>query len=892
MHHHWPVYIFFGIGILLITGCRQAKYVSEDSYLLHKNVIEFRVEEKGVIDTSGSHDILNATEMHEFIRPVSNRHLRLWTFNRIDTVRNHHKVVKKTKKFADKNKNRAKKEDRINDERIAKARLKGKEYYKPKRIRQKTPRLGWREYVRTKWGEAPVELDTAKANKTASQLEIYLRKRGFRNGNVEHSIAYDEKKKKAVVSYLVTAGKPYLINAIHFDSINRNKQFMRLYDRMNGEEGFILEVGNPLDEDKLDEERSRFASYCRNNAYFGFNKKYINFEVDTSIGNQKAIIKILIKQKMIPLPSDSTKMAVLPHRSYRVKNVTYYLHNPDSLSFEKDYPDFLKRCRERGIQPRVNNVYSLLDTIRIKGKGTFIYNYKPFLKPDLLDAQNFLEITSKEIPRYYKEYYVERTYRTMNKLGVFATITADIKIDPENPVRDSVLVTYHLVPSKRQSFLLEPRTTNTNGVLGLSGAITYTNKNCFRGAQRLETSLIGGIEAQPSILRTDATTPLTPLDFINTFEIGPTLSFTFPKLVPMGKKLQSKLSKRLYPTTVYKSAVNIQRRAEFLRVKGTFSYNWNFKEGKTREWKVSLIDLSFISLSDDAAFQASLVSLNDLFLINSYSDHLTTSFGANWHFNNLHSNRRLKKQSKHIHDIDIKAMSSGIVLYATQIGKNNLTTADSLRSIGPVPFTTFLKFDIQYIINQHLSRKAKLAYRIIAGSGHPYLNSPSLPYEFSFFAGGSNDIRAFPAKTMAPGGTQKYLDTNLTLTQIGDMRLEANIEYRYKVTSLIELGFFIDAGNIWLIKPKGGPKDFAAFRWDGFYRQIAIGAGIGLRADLDFLVVRLDASWPIHNPYLPAGEKWIFDQVKDDFNGYLSDAGIAWPKPHKVNFSFGIGYPF
>ncbi len=888
MHHHWPVNIFFGICVLLIAGCRQSKYIAADSYLLDKNEVEFRVEKKGEFDTTGGHNILNSAEMEEFIRPVANRKVRLWVFNRVDTLKHSEQVKKKKKKFVAKNIKRADKEDRINGERIAKARLRGNEYYKPKRIRQKTPKLGWREYVRTKWGEPPTELDTAKVNKSQSQLEIYLRKRGYRNGKVEHTITYDVNKQKAVVSYLVSAGQPYLINAITFDTIYRNKQFIRLYDRMNGEEGYILQAGDLLDEDKLDEERTRFAAYCRDNAYFGFNKKYINFEVDTTMGDYQAVIKILIKQKTIPHPRDSTKTAILPHRTYKVKNVTFYLHNPDSLSFGKKYPDFLHRCAKKGVEPIVNKVYSLLDTIFIEGKGTFIYNYVPFLKPDLLDNQNFLEITNSKITRFYKEYYIERTYRTMNKLGVFATITADVKIDPEYPIADSVIVTYHLVPSKRQSFLLEPRTTNTNGVLGLSGAITYTNKNCFRGAQRLETSIIGGIEAQPAIFGDTAS---RFIDRINTFEIGPTLSLTFPKLVPMGKKLQSKLSKRLYPSTVYKSAVNIQKRAEFLRVKGSFTYNWNFKEGKTREWKISLIDLNFITLSDDSAFQQSLINLNDPFLINSYSDHLTTSFSINWHFNNLNSNRRLKKQSKHIHDIDIKAMSSGAVLYATQIGKKD-TTAEGLRSIRGVPFTTFLKFDIQYIINQHISKRRNLAYRIIIGAGHPYINSPSLPYEYSFFAGGSNDIRAFPARTMAPGGTQKYLDPNLTLTQIGDMRLEANIEYRFKVTSLIELGFFVDAGNIWVIQPKTATKNLAAFRWNGFYLQIAIGAGIGIRADLDFLVIRLDASWPIHNPYLPATEKWIFDQLKDDFRGYLTDAGITWPKPHRVNFSFGIGYPF
>lgn len=905
MHPYRSTYIFLGLCVLLFTACRQAKYVQDDSYLLHANEVEFVTLDDGEVDTTTKHQYLSAASMEGIIRPAPNKKLRLWVYNRIDTTRHANQVRKKKKKYARKNEKRADKEKRKNEKRIAKARAKGKDVYKPKVIKRKTPRLGWREWVRTSWGEPPVLLDTFRVRKSREQLEIYLRKKGFRYGSIRDTIIYNEKKQKATPHFYVSSGQPYLIKQITFDSIYRNRILMNLYSKMIKEEGSLLKAGDLLDEDMLDDERERYAQYCRNNAIYGFNKKYVNFEVDTTKGDHEAIVKFLIKQKRVPRPDDSTRLTVLRHKTYRVKDVTYRLNNRDTSSFGDNWEDYKARCAALGIEYDVEeNKFPLLDTIHIYRKGTFIYNYKPFLKPDLLDAQNFLEIThpdpkNVDSVKYYKEYYIERTYRTMNKLDVFQTISSKVVIDPSQPLEDSVLVSYDLLPKKRQSFMIEPRTTNTNGILGISGAITYTNRNLFRGAQRLETSLIGGMEAQPSILNDTTGGSVRFTDIINTFEIGPTLSLTFPRLVPMGKKLQNTLSKRLYPSTTYKSSLTVQQRPEFLRIRGNFLYNWNFKQGKTQAWEVSLMDFNFVSLSQDEEFQETLEGLNDPFLLNSYSDHLTTAFAVNWHFNNRESNRRKEKQNdgkrnqgKHMHDINVNVMTSGALMYALKIGEND-TNSLGQWTVRGVPYSTFLRFDIQYIINQYINKKSSLAYRALIGAGDPYGNSPSMPYEYAFTAGGSNDIRAFQARTMAPGSTQKYIDPSLPLTQIGDMRLEANLEYRFKMAGMLEGALFADVGNIWLISSEDSD---GAFRWASFYRQLAIGAGFGLRFDLDFLVVRLDAAVPIHNPYLPETERWITKLNKPIYLSQIDDVyeeGVwEWTNPHRINISFGIGYPF
>ena len=189
-----------------------------------------------------------------------------------------------------------------------------------------------------------------------------------------------------------------------------------------------------------------------------------------------------------------------------------------------------------------------------------------------------------------------------------------------------------------------------------------------------------------------------------------------------------------------------------------------------------------------------------------------------------------------------------------------------------------------------------MVYRVIAGIGYAYGNSQSLPYEQSFFAGGSNDIRAFQARTMAPGATQTYLDSNSTTTQLGDLKFEVNIEYRFDMASIFKGAFFLDAGNIWKLKSSvvGDP---GVFNISNLLSQSALGGGFGLRMDLDFLIVRLDFAFPIYNPYLISGERWIHQLHPIYDSNFLNpDPDVKFTedylRPHRVRLNFGIGFPF
>ena len=925
----------FIIVALLVFSCRQAKYVPEGNYPHKKNSVYFETHQDDKVILEEEHENIYVADMYDLIRPTTNERLKLFFYNRIDSARYAHQVGKKREKYKKKNDKRAAKEKAINDKRIAKAKEKGETVYNHKTKEPKEVRNGWRNWVVEHMGASPVILDTNLVVKSTKQLDIYMSKCGFFDATVRDTIIYKEKKHKAFVEYIVTPGQPYIIDSIILDP-NTEAGMKNMYSRYIKKELSVLKIGGLVDENTLDLERDKFSKYCRDEAaFFGFNKGYINFEVDTLGRGHNAKVIIHISPRAVTDPNNEENTIYVEHQTCYVRNVTFLMHNTDTLSFYGGYEFFKRRCAAKGLPLMTEKKYTLLDTLwnidtivtkswlhldpehkkdhkigtfekhvdtLIDNKGYFVYNGIPYLNPDLLDKQNFLEVDF-----YAKEYYLERTYRTMLQLDVFSTITPVVEIDPNNPTGKDVNVVYHLVPAKRQTFVIEPRATNSNSILGVSGSVSYTNKNLFKGAQKLKVSFVGGLESQPLIIEEEGEQHRAWN--LNTFEWGPTVQLTFPKLVPMRAKTQQLISKRAYPQTKFDLAVNFQKRVEFKRRLAQFNYEWNFKEDKTREYKIKIVNFDFVKLEKSPVFEQKLIALNDPFLSNSYADHFTLYNQFEIHYSNQYSNTY---KNIFLHDFKASIWQAGGILNSTGFGSGDLSP-EGLKRIFGVPFSQFIKIDNQYIFNWKINKKNKIATRVLAGVGWAYGNSPSLPYEQSFFAGGANDMRAFDARTMAPGSIRVYEDSTATTTQIGDMRLEWNLEYRFSLTSILEGALFVDMGNIWKMKddPTTTADDLGLFTFATFWRQTAIGTGLGIRADLSFLIVRADVAFAIHNPYLPAGERWVgtphpiykstwdsdgsggleVDNA-DGVNEYTAKPLLPYHNPFGLRFNIGIGYPF
>jgi outer membrane protein insertion porin family len=212
------------------------------------------------------------------------------------------------------------------------------------------------------------------------------------------------------------------------------------------------------------------------------------------------------------------------------------------------------------------------------------------------------------------------------------------------------------------------------------------------------------------------------------------------------------------------------------------------------------------------------------------------------------------------------------------IGKNETTKT---RQLFGSDFAQYLKSEVDFRFYRKVGLNSVLANRIIVGVGFPYGNSQELPFIKQFFVGGTNSIRAFRSRSLGPG-TYKVPDTTIFLPdQSGDIKLELNTEFRAKLYTIFHGAVFVDAGNVWLYR-ENPLKPGGKFSGD-FLSELAVGTGVGLRLDLNFFVLRLDVAFPLRKPYLPKGERWVWDEI----NIFNKD----WRKKNLI-FNIGIGYPF
>jgi hemolysin activation/secretion protein len=229
--------------------------------------------------------------------------------------------------------------------------------------------------------------------------------------------------------------------------------------------------------------------------------------------------------------------------------------------------------------------------------------------------------------------------------------------------------------------------------------------------------------------------------------------------------------------------------------------------------------------------------------------------------------------------------------------------ANGDRSIFSTPLTQFVRLETDLRDYFKVTRNVIWANRLNLGYGYSYGNSTSLPYVRQFFAGGSNDIRAFPARSLGPG---TFKDTSAYVDQSGDIKIMLNTELRFKIVSILYGAVFVDAGNVWLRKEDMGTPAIPAvpaspgvpgkdavpavagrpgsgFKFSQALNQMAVGTGFGLRVDAKIFVIRLDVAFPLRDPYLPDGQRWVIDQI--------AFGDKQWRKDNIV-YNIGIGYPF
>ncbi|MCB9191174.1 MAG: BamA/TamA family outer membrane protein [Flavobacteriales bacterium] len=785
---------------IVAASCSPTRKLAEGEFLLTKNVIE------------NDSKVVSKGDLESFLRQKPNR--RVFGFYRfhlqVYNLVNHEKLEERVQVLTEKN-----------AKRNAKRKLKGKE---PKERRRSF--WEWLEDI----GEEPVIYDALTSEKSAEQLEIYLKGKGHFNASVSDTVEFNPKRKKAKAIYTVNSGTPYKVRKLNY-RIEDNR-LSRLIKPARGRE-IILRDGMNYDVEKFQEERERIERNLKSNGYYAFSDDYVRLEVDTNLNSHQADITITIAK---PQVADTSKMVSDGHQTYMVRNI--YVHT--------DYD-----------QKKIGKVK--YDTLVYNGVH-FIYEGEFKHRPEMLLDKIFFKTGD-----LYRIKRGELTYRYLSSLRAYKFI--NLAYTEHRNANGKMVLDCHinLTPGLRQAYAIELQGTNTEGNLGVSGSFIYKNKNLFRGAEILQFKITGGLESQVVASNIENQNINGVLPF-NTIEVNPEISLIFPKLlVPFRPH---RIVRYGDPKSIISVGYNYQQRPDYTRsiFNAKFGYQW--MQNQNARHFLNPLEVNFVNIYNEApAFRERINSLRDKLLVNTFSPHLTTTTNYTYIF----SNQRVNKKGNFSY-FKARLESSGNILRGIMaLAQAEKDTNNSYR-IFNVPFSQYLKYEVDYRKYWQVTNFSQLVFRVNQGIGFPLLNLGVLPFESAFFGGGANGIRAWSARSLGPGSLPDSLNLQ---DQFGDIKLEINLEYRFDIYRWFKGALFADAGNVWLIK-KDEDRPGGLFEFKDFYKELALGAGVGIRLDFSFFIIRFDVATPFHDPGRPVNDRWA---IKD----------FEWSD---VNLNLGIGYPF
>ncbi|MDY6302186.1 MAG: BamA/TamA family outer membrane protein [Bacteroidales bacterium] len=692
----------------------------------------------------------------------------------------------------------------------------------------------------TKWfnrwiqrvGTPPVIYDAALTEASAEQLKTALSNRGYMNNVVTYHVQTDSIKRKARVDYDITLGEPYYIRSIAYEIPDDDMRDIILGDSAD----FVVHQGDLLNFNNLDQWRQDITENLRNHGYYAFNKEYITFIADTAADSHAVDLTLNSRE-----PYRNERMPYYTeHEPFYVRNVTYVTRF-DPVAMRDGYWGE--------------------DTV-VLASGVKVYEDSThYLRSQVIDECNYIEPGSL----YYAD-ALNRTYRALGRLNVIKQINIDVR--PVGEV-DGVLMldAYVLLQSDRaQTISVSLEGTNSEGDLGFGVGLDYQHRNIFRGAEVLSGKFKLTYESLSG--------NLSGLINNNYSEYSTEWGITFPKF--MAPFLKRSFKHKIQASTAFTLNFDYQARPEYTRViaGGGWRYQWS-ERSRRLSHTLTLLDLSVISVPkfNEEFFDR----ITNPLLRYSYQDHLIMRMGYNFYrTNKAEMNvQQMGLFQRDVFTIRANAETAGNLLYGlSHLTRQQADSTGSYKALG-IRYSQYVKADADYSITHYFDRRQSLAFHVGAGVAIPYGNSDVLPFEKRFYSGGANSVRGWGVRTLGPGSYNSNNSLSNFIYQCGDIRFDVNLEYRAKLFWVVELGLFIDAGNIWTIKDYEDQPG-GVFKFNKFYEQIACSYGAGIRLDFKYFLVRVDMGMKAHNP-ASGQEHWPLLHPK-----FKRDS----------EFHFSVGYPF
>lgn len=699
----------------------------------------------------------------------------------------------------------------------------------------------WNNMLR-KVGEQPVFLDSTLTESSARNIKTYMFSRGFFNAKEDFSIDTVEKRKRAIVTYSGTQGKPYYVGQLTYQF--RDKFLEQLV--LGHTDGCLIKKGQIYNDATLAAERERITTFLRDRGYYDFTVNNITYVADSAVGNHTVNIMMVV-HPLVSGYNDDGSPRTSDNIVYKIRNINVFPNYDPKVS--QGDPDYLGR----------------LDTLHYRGLN-IIYDGKLRMRPKVLS--NNIKFNPGGI---YNSSLTGKTYANLISLGNYRTI--NILFDKLPEPTNAPSVTYFggnlpVVASStregyldcnilgtqtlRQGFIFEIEGSTTSTFYGLTATIGYQNRNLFRGAEQFDCSVTAGYEFLKSGTKRTS------------YELGASVGLSIPRFIFPGNIDRSPTVNA--PKTRIALSVDRQDRAYYDRYLSTVNWAYTWNNGIYSSYTIRPIDVSLVKMGHIE--QSFIQQLKNPYLINSYTSQLIAGISGQFVFNN---------QSKNINGnaevlrLNLETTGNLIDGLTHLFGKES---KDGYYKLFGIRYSQYVRGDLSFSQKVVFGKRSAFAYRLYGGFGYSYGNSSSLPFDRLFFAGGTNSMRGWVARTLGPGATPEPTGV-VYPSQLGNMKLEANAEYRFKIAGIVYGAAFADVGNIWFLNNKDTDQSAGVFHFNTFYKQLGFDAGLGIRLDIKFAVLRLDWGAQIHNPNWPEGQRWIHN--------------FKWDN---MALNFGVGYPF
>ena len=697
---------------------------------------------------------------------------------------------------------------------------------------------------------SPVYLTTVNPRVRAQVARNTLRNYGYFRGQTSYKEVPQRHPRKSKVSYEIHPGPLFHIDSIAYlgfpqqaDSIIRVTEHQRLIHR-----------GDPFSVPNLDGERTRLSTAFRNQGYYYFRPEYIVYRADTVARPLNVQLQVVPSTDM---PDEArrqykmgrTRINVYENEAFQLVDT---LSRPEKIShrmrrqierFRTRHPELSQHMSGRSRTPSVTMAYSgkpgrpplkmraIRRYINYRQGDLYDLSLQNAMQDNLVSMGIFSQLTTKLTPR--------DTTSTCDTLDVDITLRLDKPYDAEFKGNIS---------------------TKSNGLVGPGVSFSMSKQNVFRGAETLSFEAYGSYEWMTGAQMKGKHS------LMNSYEWGTSLNLVYPRLLLLG--LGQRFNRRARATTTYKvSADWLNRSGYFSRVSMGMRVAHTYQRRSRVFHEIIPFRLDYEKqLHTTAKFdsiittnQALYASLRDQFVPSAQYTVTLTNPASRYH------QRRITLSIKE---------AGNLTSLGYRLGGKPFSRKD--KNLFGVPFAQYVRLTAEYTHRYRMAQtQTYLCWRLFGGIVRSYGNATIAPYADLFTVGGANSIRAFGVRSIGPGSYHPSHSNYSYIDEMGDLKLEANLEYRFPLISNLHGAIFMDAGNVWLMK-KDDNRPGGSIQASRMAREIALGTGFGLRYDLSFLVVRFDVGIGLHAPY-DTGKSGYYNMTR------------FWDS---LGFHLAVGYPF